>query len=376
MAKAENTTYKEYLRTTIQEIYPKYAQEDLLKNLEKEHIVRIKKSKKAVAEGIAVLDLSDVEEDEEKISKVLEDERVMRHIENSEFKKSYKYATISTLINFDDQMISDLKDEGKIQDFKGDDYSHDILFDDVHTLVPIKPTVFTIGNVILLKFGRLLTGYSGGQIKKIKYPILAIIYKHLGILEIRLDMVRKYLQDDDDYFYHKHINLVKDWICENFDCEIEEINLPGIIEYIRNKDQDEVKIQAQAMALKSGGKAVLESGENDNHLLPLLGELKELIKANEELFNKSPSIKTLIENFIIQTEETADLPWISLRWKGETNTKGTTVKFKHNYMGQGYTLLQYYGHYAEMERMSSVTDYIVTNKRELDEKEAAEELED
>ncbi|WP_407545345.1 hypothetical protein, partial [Priestia sp. HNGD-A6] len=364
MDKAGHNDYQEHLKSTIQEMYPKYAQRKLLKDLEKLKVINLKKNKTSTEDTI--LDLSTIEEQEQLTTGIVKRDEVTRHIERDEFLKSYKYAVLFNVSSIEEDTFIQLKESGKIHNFFAKDYSHDIIYDGI-TYNSIKPTMYTMGNVTILKFSKLLTGYvpGTGTKKQIKYPILAVYLKHLGVLEIRLDQVRTYFQEDD-FFYHEQINFILKWFQENIDCDIENINLPPIIEHIGKKDQDEVNVHAQAMSLKSGGKAVLETGLNENYILPLLGELKELIKSNEDLFEKSPEIKLLLDKFISETESTADLPWISLIWKGKNKTKGNIVKFKHNYMNQGYTLLQYYGLQTDMEKMDNVTEYIINNKNEID----------
>jgi hypothetical protein len=369
LEKIDNTEYHVHLTSTIKEMYPKYIQKKLLKELEKRQIVRLKKNKNVSTTDGSILDLSDVEEDNQLLEGISNHDAVTRHIEREEFIKSYKYAALFSVSSIDDTTFDQLQVNGQIQNFHSKEYAHDIVFDEIR-YTDIIPTKFAVGNVIALKFSRLLTGYvpGPGVKKQIKYPILAIYFRHLGILEVRLDQVRTYFQEDE-FFYHKQIDFVLEWIKNHLECEIEDINFPPIIDYISKQDQDEVNIHAQAMSMKNGGKAVLETGLNENYILPLLGELKELIKSNEELFDKSPEIKKMLDKFITETEETSDLPWISLVWKGKNKTKGTIVKFKHNYMNQGYTLLQYYGLQTDMEKMDNVTEYIIKNKEDLDRNE-------
>jgi hypothetical protein len=161
----------------------------------------------------------------------------------------------------------------------------------------------------------------------------------------------------------------------NVKIEADPINLPPVIKSMRKSlsEDGEVKIAAQQMDLATGSKAVLDTGINDDFVLPLLGELKLLIDDNTVLFesnDKTKEIKKLIENFIYETEESASLPWISLTWTNEVKSKAVKVKFSFN---PEYTLLYYYGSNAEMERMNNVTKYLIDNRREYLKKEAESE---
>lgn len=365
--------YKGYLATTVKDSYPKYAQMKILKALEKDKIVILKNNQNATLDDVqGIVNLVEVQDEEKLSTSISENNKTINFIEQTEFLKSYKYAALFKISNFDEEELNNLVDEDSVQDFNSDDHEFDKLFDPEEDS-EIIPTKFDMNDqVMVLKFSMLISGYvpSTGDKRQVKYPILAIYYRHLEILEIRFDQIKGYLKQDE-YFYHKQIQFVLEWISDTLNCDINELNLPPIIEYICNLDEEDVNVHSQAMSLKSGGKAVLDTGVNENYVLPLLGELKELIKANEALFNKNNEIKTLLDNFILETEVTSDLPWISLVWK-DSKSKGTIVKFNHNYMNQGYTLLQYYGLQTEMERMNNVTEYIIRNKRDLEQSEGTE----
>ncbi|WP_042226760.1 hypothetical protein [Paenibacillus popilliae] len=368
--------YQEYLISTINEMYPKYTQKRLLKDLEKQHIIKLKKNTIQSADD-SVIDLSEVEE-EEQLTKGISsgNSAIHRQFEKYEFLKSYKYAAIFSVNSVDESLFKQSQDDGLIQNFIAEDYSFDEIYNGVNYR-NIKPTMYAMGNVIALKFSRLLTGFTPGigEKKQIKYPILCVYLKNLEVVEVRFDRVKTYFQEDE-FFYHKQVDFVLSWLKKCVGFEIENINISSIINYINKQEQDEVNVYSQAMSTASGGKAVLEAGLNENFILPLLGELKELIKSHEDLFNKSPEIKQLLDMFISETEANSDLPWISLVWKGKEKGKETHVKFRHNFMNQGYTLLQYYGHQSDMEKMDHVTEYIINCKKKLDEKAEDGEIRD
>lgn len=355
--------YKKQLIETIHETYPKYIQQELLSSLEKKGVVKLR-NKKALNENANRVDLSNVEEDQQLVEG-LNNNQILNALEKREFYKSYHFSVINIAVPSDENIFEKLEVSGEIQNFLSEDYRHDLLFSESEKP---KPTMLNIRNVVILKFSKLLHGYTQLGQKSIKYCIIGIYFKHLGILEIRLDKAKNIFHSDD-LFYHHHIEDVVNWFRNTANFNIETLNLPPVINFINKKDQDEVIIHSQAMSMSSGAKAVLDTGQSGNSILPLLGELKELIKVNEELFDESPKIKSLIENFISETESTSDLPWISLRWKGN-DKNDTVVKFKHNYYDKGYTLLSYYGRQTDMEKMDYVTRNIIKNREELNRLEA------
>lgn len=338
-----------------------------MKQMEKNEVVRLEKSKK-VSEGKNVLDLSDIEDEENQLSEgIARAQSVVRHVEKDEFLKSYKFAVLFSVTEIDETLIDEGLIKNKIVDYFSANRPNDYIFDE-KTYKSIIPTKYAIGNIIMFKFSRLLSGFPPNtEIKKqYKYPIIAVYHKHLGVLEIRLDRVKPYFQDDE-FFYTQQIELVLNWFKINLDCQFENINFPAVIDYIiKTLEQDEVSVHSQSMSLPNGGKAVLDTGANENYILPLLGELKELIRSNEELFDKSPEIRQILDGFIAEIETNANLPWIALIWKGTDKGKSTTVKFKHDYLNQEYSFLQYYGQQSNMEKMNNVTDYIIKNKIEFE----------
>lgn len=365
-----NANYKDVLLQTISETYPKYYQRRIIKQLEHDGLVYYDDQFKMDENAV---DLTGIEEDDILKHCVENSDKVIRKIEEAEFTKSYDYSVIFSINNFAKISLDLLQSRGLIIDFKDENFKNDQLIYDKENIIPTQYTIDD--NITIVKFSRLLKGYlpiENNNKREIKYTILAIIYKDINIMELRFEKVRGFLKNNDEYFYIKQIELIKEWFEDNIGCTFEEIDLSPVIEYISRFKSEEVYVSAQAMNLKSKKKAVLDTGDNDEDVLPLLGELKELIKVNKELFDKNDDtkeIKELLETFILETENSSDLPWISLTWKNEAKSKATKVKFSFNYMNKGISLLQYYGNKTEMERMNNVTRYLIENKRAVDEEE-------
>ncbi|MCW1927364.1 hypothetical protein [Bhargavaea beijingensis] len=364
--------YKSMITETINEIYPKYLQKKVIKKLEANNIIST--TKDLLSEAEVTIDTSE-EGEFEKIKKAIEqNDDSLTLIENLEYENSYKYAALFDCDTEDlhEQLESAIK--GKfILDANDESFSHDLCssFSEEEKIIP---TYKLINGIYCLKFSNKLTGYlpmSGDNRRIVKYPIIVLLYKDVNTLEIRLDKIKGFLKNGDEYFYLKQFQYVVEWLKENLNLNIEAMNLAPVIDFIINplesEDQtSEVVVTAQAMNLATGSKAILDTGVNDQFILPLLGELKNLIRDNGELFNsneETKEIKGKLDTFIFETEETAHLPWISLTWKNENKSKAVKVKFSFNYLGQEFSLLQYYGNNAEMERMNNVTKYIIENKR-------------
>lgn len=358
--------YKDILQSTIESTYPKYLQQKVKKMLEFKNIISPDEDLFTTSgQSVAV-------EDEDtlvfQLKTVLESRTndTIKCIEDLEYYSPYKYAILFSLNNYSEDLVHKLVESNQILKFPdANDTCTDFSVEET-----VIPTLRTINeDLICLKFSNKITGYlptRENNARVVKYTLLVLIHKNLNTLEIRFDKVKGFFKNGDEFFYIKQINFVREWLAKNLNIELDPVNLPPIIEFIRPKltGDAEVKVTAQAMELATGSKAILDTGINDDFVLPLLGELKMLLADYTVLFDsndKTKEIRALIENFIFETEETASLPWISLTWTNEVKSKAIKVKFSFN---PEYTLLYYYGNNAEMERMNNVTKYLIDNRTE------------
>jgi hypothetical protein len=355
--------YKDYVIQTSSEVYPKYIQDFILRQLKSLNIVVDNSSPSVLNDA---LDISSFAEEEKLTRSLQARDQAIKYIEQWEFQKPYKYAAVFAYDDFDTNIIGKSVQEGEIIQFSNSTELYDELSVDQENIqgeaVLGRPTTLETDSQVFLKFNIRYQAVrpSTGQTTKLKYPLLVVIYKDIKVVEVRLDRIPYYYRDSD-LFYKNKINLVLRWLKDNLNITCSNIDWWPAIDYILENKQDEVAIHSQLMSLRTGGKATLEVGHNNNYILPLIGELKELIKEHEYEFNQCPKIKELLENFILDTEQTSDLPWISLCWKNPVKAKKIVVKFHHNYFGEDYTVLQYLGILREMERMSYVTRYLIAN---------------
>ena len=132
------------------------------------------------------------------------------------------------------------------------------------------------------------------------------------------------------------------------------------------KRDENVKLIAQSMKLPNGGNAQLDVGNNQEYILPFIGELRSLLNDNQAELEKVPDFREALEQFMFEMEEMSDYPWIELLWENEIKTRSIRVKFVFNYMNKSYCLIQYY--YSNvligMERMNYVIEYIVNHRND------------
>ncbi|MCY9092079.1 hypothetical protein [Bacillus mojavensis] len=364
----DKSAYKACLQDTINEASTKTYCSNMLKSLEQYGLIHYEDH--LLAEQEQSVDLTEFKTESEvvQLCKAIDrSDKVIRAIEENEFTSAYKYSVLFEIDRSPEDLIESMYKKGEIQDFHSESFTFDLLFDEASNI--IVPTRYKVDDkVTIYKFNRHLTGFlpiEGNNKREIKYPILAVFFNDLNVVEIRIGKIKSFLRGDE-YFYVRQFDFVVDWLQTNLACQLNPIDLTTAIGHISKLEETNVIVSGQLMNLKSGAKAKLEVGNNDDYL-PLLGELKELIKTNAELFNKSLEIKEILDTFILETEETSDLPWISLTWTNETKSKATKVKFSFNYMNRQYSLLQYYySSSTEMERMNNVTRYIIESKRQVD----------
>src|SRR5699024_8925090 len=299
---------------------------------------------------------------------------VISVIQKQEYFSPYSYSALFEVTGDWEDSLQKAIEDGIIQQTTDEEgIHHDIINKNIsHS----KPTHKRIGNLDVLKFSLHLVGYlpqEKDNRRDIVYPILCVFNKNTNMLEIRFEKVKGYISNLVDGFYIKKINQIKEKIESLLDIELLAINLSPIIKFIKEKlnesEENEVAVSAQAHEFHTGSKAILDSGNNDNMILTHIGNLKEIIKNHDKLFNantEGKQIRELLEEIILEAEYLSDHPWITLAWKNDVKSKVVKVKFLFNYQGQDFSVLQYYGNNADMEKMTYVTQFIFDNKQKFD----------
>ncbi|WP_312754081.1 hypothetical protein [Rummeliibacillus suwonensis] len=362
--------YREIILETIQETYPKYLQQKLIKKLE-ENCIITKTNDLLSISNIAIMNTPQNHFKTIKDAIDINTTKTLEIIEKMEFEVAYKYSVLFELNKPLTPLLHEMIKKNLITQNTNSQYTNDSVSDNI---INGKPTIInTDKDVIILKFSNLITGFSSLEAKKkaVKYPILVLYYREYGVIEIKLDTIKSYLKNGNDNFYIDKINAIKDWFYKNSeDFALIPFNLVPIVDFIAKNKSKEVELAAQAMNYMSGSKVTLDTGKNNTPILPLLGDLKKIISENDELFDANDETKQigeLLNKFIKQTEDTADLPWISLRWPNSTKSKIIRVKFSFNEKNSSYDMLQYYDtSNTEMGRMIDVTKYIIENRAQYE----------
>ena len=191
------------------------------------------------------------------------------------------------------------------------------------------------------------------------YPVLLVIHTDEKLIEIRLDSISSFfIEKTTQLTYAVIIRELIDYIKKNYNIEVQPLD----IGFIRDKIEEasNIKIIAQNMNMCEGSKAQLAVGNNMNYVMPFIGELREMIRKHENIFNESPIIKDMLEKFIKEKEELTEYPWIEIEILGNTKNQNIKEKFIFNYMHQGYCVIQHYNNsiVEGMERMNNVVKHI------------------
>jgi len=214
-------------------------------------------------------------------------------------------------------------------------------------------------NFVFLKFIKYYSAVDpeSGNEFLLKYPILIVLHREEQIIEFRFDTLRRIFvpERQEQTFYSDLISKLLCFCQTFFDGDISPLSL----EFLKNYHPN-ATLMAKYMMLPSGGNAQLEVGKNENYVLPIVGELREILDNHRSELDMVPSLKESLEQFMFENDELSECSWIEIMWENEIKVRSIRVKFIFNYKNHNYCLLQHY--YSNvlvgMERMNHVVRYI------------------
>ena len=281
-------------------------------------------------------------------------EEALKIVEKWEFVKDYKYSVLFTCNEFD-SIVEKIDNHGKTDDSENEDIYNSL----------INPFYYEDDKRCFMKYNRAYAAVHPFTREEmlLKYPVVIVFHKDEKIVEIRFDALKKVFvldQEQDSYVYL--IDSLRKIVQDSFGCILEGLDLNYMIGIA--KAADDVKLIAQYMKFSTGQYAQLEVGNNQEYMLPLIGELNTILLDYQEELEKVPKLKDTLEQFMYEKEEMSDYPWIEVLWDNDIKTRSIHVKFIFNYMNKDYGLIQHY--YSNvlvgMERMNYVTGYIASNR--------------
>lgn len=347
--------YKKLLIDTLGTVYPNYLKKKLIAQIANEGLIINSKKKSNSINSSLLIDISEIEDVNDKLEHILNFDNsnsIYKYIEEFEFNKSYRHSVIFESFNFNENKIPELIEQGKLLLYRRDPSMNDYV--DTNSVVP---TIKITDEEILIKFSYLLNNNNGYELKPIKYVVLCRFDSNYKILELRFDKAPQGYQSTKD-FYVDIVNLTISHLNSLFDVTIENIDFKGVIEYIRFIEDDNIYIYAMEM-LRNGSKAYLDAMSNEDMTIPILGEIKDFMLENEDLFSSNDEtlqIKGKLNEFVENIQITSDLPSVKIVWPNN----GIKVGIKHNYKDEDFSLFMHYDELIDSkERMDNVREYFI-----------------
>ena len=273
--------------------------------------------------------------------------------------RSYKYSVLFKSNNFN-RLVEISK---KIPEYQFND--NDLkLFDDLAS-----PERKEIENLIIIRFNKKYEAIHPQTAEELflHYPVIIVFHTDVELVEFRFDAIKRLFIEGtrDQTMYIRLIDDIVEYFNKNDFGELIPVDLEFMIDITKSDDVNNIKLLSQYMFLKNGGKAQLTVGNNEEYILPIIGELKNIMNELEDELSKNIKIKDALEQFIYEKEETTDYPWIEVLFLDSEGikTRNNHVKFTFNYMNQNYSLITYYYNdtLVEMGRMNNVTRFIGNN---------------
>ena len=350
----DGRVYRRILKRTVCN-YHAYILKGLLKYLEEEKLIRYDGRSK---ENKEVLDVTSLGDDKTRMIEVFDKlSSVYKKCEEFEYMKAYRYCYLYKINNINYNKITEYVIKDKAIMFK----NNKTLQDKISPIIQ-HPTIKEEDRKIYFKFSLKLDSKLAGK-DAMKHIVLAIIHKDQNLLEIREDVIPT-VYNALDNAYATYARSTKGFICEMLEADADNLDLQSIIRHMKNKKIDEVKV-ASVKLKRQGAEAVLDGSGNDEMELPILDELKSILK--EEIFDSDDinikNIKDRLELFIKEVEEVSDLPVAKIFFLHEKYT----VEIFHGETESELGYLKWKGELKGKEGMDYVTEYIMQCERSIEE---------
>jgi len=197
-------------------------------------------------------------------------------------------------------------------------------------------------------------------------------------VEVNVANIGTPFRQNNPNFFTEQIDQIVSKLQDEYLLSLDPLDFSEVINSIKERSKSETaaglpQASAQKMILSSGAEATLDSNNTEEIILPILGELKQLIEENTDVFDNSPEIKELLSEFIQDTEALSDFPWVALTWDHVTKSKRIKVKFVLD-SSNSYTLLNYYSHTNGRKELNNVVESILKEYCAVRNSQNSEEL--
>lgn len=358
----DEKTFLDFYKNTLS-LCSNNLQRYICKKLEAEHRITFEEQID-INDNSDTVYIPDKKDFKEIITRTATDKKFIGFYEDLEFRKLYKYS-VPFFYEIDEQKdIGSALKEKNISFFNKNTYSPEYIID--RTLKEATPIALEESleksNIYFLKFVLQKMYIEPDTFEQIdyRYPVIVYINPKKKFLEIRYDMMR-YREQFSNETYNKIVNTCIAWLQEYLPISLYTCEHGNTIGTINDKQNLDVKMYKQMMEMSSGGSAELTASESTDYVLPFIGEIKELINENEDLFNESEEIKQLLLQYLTEKEATASYPYIYVKWVKPVESHSYIVKITFDYFNGKYTLLQHISGNCkdlEMGRMNDAIEYL------------------
>lgn len=111
---AELDFYRRSMLQTIRETYPKYRQEKILKELQKEGLIYVENPLITADDAV---DITGVPEEEQLVHSVKNSDTILKKVENFEIKNSYSYSALFSMSEYPTELLEQLKERDVIKNY-------------------------------------------------------------------------------------------------------------------------------------------------------------------------------------------------------------------------------------------------------------------
>lgn len=333
----ENTYFSFYKNTVLS--YSKSIQYQIIKQLEAKRLISFS-DQRTLEDSQEILFFDNKNDFENIITRTTAIPCNAKFYETLEYTKLYKYSVPFFYTTATDSIRNVLVD-AKVQEFIEEDYNPTYILNS--SISDTDPMFWEKDGDFFIKF---VTQRSyirpSDDFEQVDYRYVVVIYINPknNILEIRYDSVKYQNQPGMD-FYERTVSFCIEWIKRKLGFYLYLCDHACAIDAVKNKDNSEIVMYKQMMQLVNGGSAELTASESRDYVLPFVGEIRELIEENEELFDKAEEIKNLILRYLDDKEDTANYTYIYIKWVKPVESQSYVVKLTFDYLNQTYTLMQH-----------------------------------
>ena len=355
----DEATYLEFYKNTILCASNNY-QHFICKQLEAENRITFEEQRK-ISDKDDTLFFESKKDLKGIISKTTKNKSCIDFYETLEYKKLYKYS-VPFFYELGNKTIDDILNEVHIPIFDNKTYQPEYVID--RALNEAIPSAYNEEGMYFIKFVLQKAYIQSDTFEQIdyRYPIVIYINPSINILEVRYDSMRySYNEQIDRDAYSKIVSYCIEWVKDIMGMKLFRCEHTDTIQTINDIQNTEVRMYKQMMEMNSGGSAELTASENGDYMLPFLGEIRELIDENEELFSEAVDIKQLLLQYLNEKEATASYPYIYVKWVKPVETQSYIVKITFDYFNRRDTLLQHItGNCKDlgMGRMNDAIEYL------------------